>query len=43
MAEEMAKELALQLFQGIKYLHQHGVVHRDLKPNNLLVSKGSMD
>lgn len=41
-SEEVAKQLALQLFKGIKFLHSHCVVHRDLKPNNLLVSKDNV-
>lgn len=27
----------LQLLQGLTYLHQHGIVHWDLKPENLLI------
>mmetsp|Transcript_25524 Transcript_25524/g.43054 ORF Transcript_25524/g.43054 Transcript_25524/m.43054 type:complete len:300 (-) Transcript_25524:245-1144(-) len=30
---------ASQLIQGIEYCHLNGVLHRDLKPQNLLVSK----
>lgn len=37
--EENAKFLFLQLMKGIEYLHENGVIHRDLKPNNILVSK----
>mmetsp|Transcript_13478 Transcript_13478/g.18466 ORF Transcript_13478/g.18466 Transcript_13478/m.18466 type:complete len:324 (-) Transcript_13478:207-1178(-) len=28
-----------QLLKGVAHLHQHGVMHRDLKPQNLLVDK----
>ncbi|KAK1760822.1 hypothetical protein QBC47DRAFT_15275 [Echria macrotheca] len=32
------KHLALQLFQGLDYLHTRGVLHRDIKAANILVS-----
>ena len=33
----------ISLFQGLEYLHAHWVLHRDLKPNNLLInSKGEL-
>lgn len=34
-----ATELAIQLAQGLAAAHEKGVVHRDLKPDNLWISK----
>lgn len=28
-----------QLLKGVAHMHKHGVMHRDLKPQNLLVSR----
>src|SRR5437762_7387880 len=28
-----------QLVEGIRHLHQHGILHRDVKPSNVLVTK----
>jgi hypothetical protein len=33
-----ACDLALQLFDALKYLARRGIVHRDIKPSNLMVS-----
>ncbi len=33
------EDIALQLLQGIGFLHQNKIIHRDLKPANILVSK----
>ncbi len=34
-----AVDLMLQVAEGMKYLHNIGLVHRDLKPHNILVKK----
>ncbi|CAG8529130.1 10129_t:CDS:2 [Diversispora eburnea] len=31
------KKFTFQLLSGIKYCHSHGILHRDLKPQNLLI------
>lgn len=33
------KHLARQLFEGLDYLHHRGVLHRDIKAANILISK----
>ncbi|KAI9657846.1 MAG: Cyclin-dependent kinase catalytic subunit [Alyxoria varia] len=39
LGEAMVKKFTLQLVQGIRYCHSHRVLHRDLKPQNLLIDK----
>lgn len=34
------QELFLQALQGLAYLHGHDIIHGDLKPDNLLVTRG---
>ncbi|GAB6020762.1 Cdc2- kinase [Chamberlinius hualienensis] len=36
--ESQVKCIMLQVFQGLHYLHQHFIVHRDLKVSNLLMT-----
>ncbi|KAF3009642.1 kinase subunit of RNA polymerase II carboxy-terminal domain kinase I [Curvularia kusanoi] len=38
LEESHKKDLAKQLFEGLDYLHRRGVLHRDIKAANILVS-----
>ncbi|KAF1829656.1 Pkinase-domain-containing protein [Decorospora gaudefroyi] len=39
MDDNMVRKFMMQLCQGVKYCHSHRVLHRDLKPQNLLIDK----
>jgi len=39
LTEEQKEDIAIQLLEGIDFLHKHKVVHRDLKPGNILIVK----
>ncbi|KAI8793098.1 cyclin-dependent kinase 7 [Biomphalaria glabrata] len=36
------KSYVLQTLLGLEYLHAHWVLHRDMKPNNLLINEGGV-
>ena len=36
---ELVKSYTWQLLKGVAYCHSHRVLHRDLKPQNLLVDR----
>jgi cyclin-dependent kinase len=39
LGEDMIKRFMAQLCEGIRYCHMHRILHRDLKPQNLLIDK----
>ncbi|ESP02166.1 hypothetical protein LOTGIDRAFT_111275, partial [Lottia gigantea] len=38
LSEEKAKDFLYQIVQGLLYLHSHGILHRDLKLSNILIT-----
>lgn len=38
LTEAETRKVFIQLFQGIKYLHERNIVHRDIKPENILLT-----
>jgi serine/threonine protein kinase len=38
LAESIAVQILIQIFEGLKYLIRNNIVHRDLKPDNILLS-----
>lgn len=39
LGDNMVKKFMSQLVEGVKYCHCHRVLHRDLKPQNLLIDR----
>ncbi|TRY83964.1 hypothetical protein DNTS_006537 [Danionella cerebrum] len=42
LPESQVREIACQLVSALYYLHSHRILHRDMKPQNILLGKGGV-
>ncbi len=38
MSEEMALHTVIQMARALEFAHKHGIIHRDIKPDNIMVT-----
>lgn len=43
LEEEMARSIIHQLLSALMYLHERNIIHRDIKPDNILLPQTSTD
>lgn len=39
LAMSQALDIAMQIAEGLRHAHRHGVIHRDIKPHNILLTR----
>ena len=42
LPEDRVRLIMYQLLSACAFMHEHGVIHRDVKPENLLVSENGV-